>query len=135
VTTEVYPGVTFHGIIHTIGSKADEAHTYPVEIRLVNSDASPLKANMFGRVTFNPRSRREALVLPRETLVGSVENPQVFVVDNNVARLRDITLGDISGLNVEVLNGLTTEDTVVVNGQYNLRDNVEVAIVKQGDRP
>ncbi|MDD4053113.1 MAG: efflux transporter periplasmic adaptor subunit, partial [candidate division Zixibacteria bacterium] len=67
--------------------------------------------------------------------VGSVENPQVFVVDGKIAKLRDITLGGISGLNVEVLSGLTTEDTVVVNGQYNLRDNVEVAIVKQGDRP
>ncbi|MDD4052635.1 MAG: efflux RND transporter periplasmic adaptor subunit, partial [candidate division Zixibacteria bacterium] len=63
VTTDVYPGVTFQGIIHTIGSKADEAHTYPVEIALSNSDNNPLKANMFGRVTFNPRSRREALVL------------------------------------------------------------------------
>lgn len=132
VTTDIYPGITFYGIIHTIGSKADEAHTYPVEITLDNDEANPLKANMFGKVTFTPHNRREAVVLPREALVGSVEKPQVFVVENGIAALRDITMGEINGLNVEILGGLTTTDTVVVNGQYNLSDSVVVTVVTPG---
>jgi RND family efflux transporter MFP subunit len=133
VTTEVYPGVTFYGVIHTIGSKADEAHTYPVEVTLPNREDKPLKANMFGRVTFLPQGQTEMLVLPRAALVGSVEDPQVFVVDNDVARLRSITLGEISGLKVEVLSGLLPSDQVVLNGQYNLRDSTRVQVLKQGD--
>jgi RND family efflux transporter MFP subunit len=133
VTTDVYPGVTFSGTIHTISSKADEAHTYPVEVTLPNREDKPLKANMFGRVTFLPEGRTEMLVLPRAALVGSVEDPQVFVVDNDVARLRSITLGEVSGLKVEVLSGLLPSDQVVLNGQYNLRDSTRVQVLKQGD--
>ena len=32
ISTDVYPGVAFEGTIDNIASKADEAHTYPVEI-------------------------------------------------------------------------------------------------------
>jgi len=134
VTTDVYPGVTFNGIIYTIGAKADEAHTYPVEVTLANDDNNPLKANMFGRVTFTSLSSTAVLVLPRATLIGSVIHPQVFVVNGTTARLRNITIGECAGLNIEVRDGLTLQDTVVVNGQYNLRDGAEVMIVKQGDR-
>ncbi len=129
VASDVYPRVIFRGVIRTIGSRADDAHTYPLEVGLPNCGETPLKANMFGRVTFNAQSHREALVLPRQALVGSVENPQVFVVRGKVARLHDITMGEVNGLNVEILNGLTAADTVVIDGQYNLRDSVEVAVV------
>ncbi len=133
VTTEVYPGVIFTGKINTIGSKADEAHTYPVEVMLSNREDTPLKANMFGKITFRPQYRKEALLLPRAALVGSVETPQVFVVNQGIAKLRNITIGGVRGLDVEVLSGLTPADTVVLNGQYNLRDNANVAVVRQGD--
>jgi RND family efflux transporter MFP subunit len=132
VTTEVYPGVIFTGTIHTIGSKADEAHTYPVEVILTNREDTPLKANMFGKVTIRPHYRKEALLLPRAALVGSVEIPQVFVVSQSVAKLRNIAIGGVRGLDVEVLSGLTPQDTVVLNGQYNLRDNATVAVVGKG---
>jgi membrane fusion protein, multidrug efflux system len=133
VITEVYPGVIFPGTIHTIGSKADEAHTYPVEVVISNREETPLKANMFGKVTFRPQYQKKALLLPRAALVGSVTMPQVFVVSQSVARLHNIEIGEARGLNVEILSGLTPSDTVVLNGQYNLRDNVKVAIVGQGD--
>ena len=133
ITTEVYPGVIFTGTIHTIGSKADEAHTYPVEVILPNREDTPLKANMFGKVTLRPQYRKEALLLPRAALVGSVETPQVFVVNQSIAKLRNIAVGGVRGLNVEVLSGLTPADTVVLNGQYNLKDDAIVAVVRQGD--
>jgi RND family efflux transporter MFP subunit len=132
VTTEVYPGVIFTGTISTIGSKADEAHTYPVEVMISNREDAPLKANMFGKVTIRPHYRKEALLLPRAALVGSVETPQVFVVNQGIAKLRNITIGGVRGLDVEVLSGLTSQDTVVLNGQYNLRDNATVVVVGPG---
>jgi len=130
ITSEVYKGTTFEGKISTIGSKADEAHTYPVEIGLANNGKNPLKAGMFARVYFKTIQKKEAFAIPREALVGSVKTPQVFVVENNMARLRNITLGSEFGTNIEVLGGLTPGEVIVVNGQNNLTDNVKVDVMK-----
>jgi len=130
VTTDVYPGVVFAGRINTISAKADEGHTYPVEVTLPNSSVHPLKAGMFGRVSFTSVNRTPALVIPRESLIGSTKRPQVFVVEGERARLRDIVIGAETDSGLTVLSGLAQGENVVVNGQNNLKDSVTVDVLK-----
>ncbi|HTY36540.1 MAG TPA: efflux RND transporter periplasmic adaptor subunit [Bacteroidota bacterium] len=130
ITTEVYPGVVFQGKVSTISSKADDAHTYPVEVVLANNKEHPLKAGMFGRVLFVAVSDREALTIPRQALVGSAKKPQVYVVDNGIARLRDIVIGSEIGTDLEVVDGLRMNESIVLSGQNNLRDSVAVTVMK-----
>lgn len=127
-STDIYPGATFRGLIRTISDKADDSHTYPVEIGMANSPSQPLKAGMFVRVTFPSVSRRNALIIPRSCLVGSRRAPQVFVVEQNVAHLRDITVGAEVGLEIEVIGGLREGETVVSNGQNNIGDQSAVTV-------
>lgn len=130
VTSEVYRGVTLDGKIETISSKGDEAHTYPVEIVIANPSKYPLKAGMFARVFFKTIQRNEVMAIPREALVGSVKAPQVFVVENGVAKIRNVVLGAEFGTSVELISGLSAGETIVVNGQNNLSDNVKVDVLK-----
>jgi RND family efflux transporter MFP subunit len=130
VSTDVYPGVTFKGNISTISDKGDEAHTYPIEISLPNSKEHPLKAGMFGTVFFNSSSKGEKLFIPRDALIGSVKDAQVFVINNGVAQLRNIIVGNTFDKNLEVLKGLKAGEKVVVNGQNNLVDNYRVTVVQ-----
>ncbi|MHB8929700.1 MAG: efflux RND transporter periplasmic adaptor subunit [Melioribacteraceae bacterium] len=92
VTVDVYPGITFKGRVESVSSKGDDAHTYPVEISINNESAHPLKAGMFARVEFTSLKNRETIVIPRDALVGSVKEPQVFVVENGIAKLRNLTV-------------------------------------------
>ena len=131
VSVDVYPGVTFKGRVESISSKGDDAHTYPVEISINNESAHPLKAGMFARVEFTSLKDRETVVIPRESLVGSIKEPQVFVVENGIVKLRNLTVGDQSGIYVQVLQGLMVGETIVVNGQNNLVDNLRVEILNK----
>ncbi len=130
VTTDVYPGVTFEGRTTSISAKADEGHTYPVEITMDNSREHPLRAGMFGRISFVSLARDEALAIPREALVGSMKDPHVYVVEGPVARERSIVVGAEAGTDLMVLSGLRSGESVVVNGQNNLKDSVAVQILK-----
>lgn len=131
VTTDVYPGIVFNGRVESISNKGDEAHTYPTEISIVNQSQHLLKAGMFARVEFSSSKANDVIAIPREALVGSIKNPQVFVVENNTAKLRNVTLGTESGIYVQVLNGLNVGDVLVVNGQNNLEDNTKVEILNK----
>jgi RND family efflux transporter MFP subunit len=132
VSSDVYPGVTFSAKVLTISDKGDEAHTYPVEVMLENSKSHPLKAGMFARVAFTALTlaQSEVLVIPRGALVGSMKHPQIYIVESGIAKLRTLVIGPETGINLEVLQGVKEGETIVVNGQNNLKDNVPVTIVK-----
>jgi RND family efflux transporter MFP subunit len=130
VTTDVYPGVTFEGRVSTVSSKADDAHTYPIEVVLANSAKNPLKAGMFGRVSLVSVKDHESVTIPRQALVGSTKKPQLYVVQNGIARLRDIVVGSQVGTNLEVLSGVREAETIVLSGQNNLKDSVAVTVLK-----
>ncbi|MGD0590633.1 MAG: efflux RND transporter periplasmic adaptor subunit [Bacteroidota bacterium] len=127
VTTDVFPNTTFVGKIFTISSKGDDGHTYAVEILLPNPKQE-LKAGMFVHLTFKLNAQNSALIIPREAIVGSLQNAQVYVVNNNIATLRSILAGKETGTNVEVLQGLQEGESVVVDGQNNLSDNIQVVV-------
>lgn len=131
VTTDVYPGVTFNGRIEYISNKADEAHTYPTEISIANQSSHLLRAGMFARVELSSDINKNVIAIPREALVGSVKNPQVYIVENNIAKLRNVVLGAESGTYIEVIKGLNVGDVLVVNGQNNLEDNTKVEILNK----
>ncbi len=131
ITTDVYPGDTFDGVISMIGAKADEAHTYPVEITVTNRSSSPLKAGMFGRVQFTSLPSKSGLVIPREAVIGSIRNPQVYVVEKNVAKLRDIVVGSEAGTSLVVLRGVVDGEQVVIGGQNNLTNGAAVTVQKK----
>lgn len=128
VTTDVYPGVDFIGYIKSISSKADADHTYPVEVDFSNNRQHPLKAGMFATVYLNAQAASESLVIPRQSLVGSIETPQVFVVKNGTAVLRNIVVGSAYNKYIQVLGGLNQGEKVVTTGQDNLENGYKVEI-------
>lgn len=129
LTTDALVGKTFVGMVENIGSKADEAKTYPVEIFVKNSK-NLLKAGMFVRVQIPSAIKGKSLFISRQSLVGSIRNPQVYVVENNIAKLRNIQLGSEVGKKLEVLGGLKEGELVITNGIINLKDNTKVTIVQ-----
>lgn len=128
VSADVFPGRTFNGRVSYIAPQGSDEHNYPVEITI--DRASGLKAGTFVNVDFSQKSNQRALQIPRSALVESIKNPYVFVVNNNVATRRTITIGRDFGDSIEVLDGLKAGDQVVTTGQLNLSDGKPVQITK-----
>ncbi|MBK8660843.1 MAG: hypothetical protein IPN18_03140 [Ignavibacteriales bacterium] len=55
---------------------------------------------------FDRRVNRESVVIPRIALLGSSLDAKIFVVENNIARMRKITTGIESGTSIEILSGV-----------------------------
>lgn len=131
ISTEVYPGVIFDGKIANISDKGDNAHTYPVEVNFANSKTHPLKAGMFAQVIFTSVQPDKTVIVPRDAIIGSIKKAQLYVVSSDsVARLRSIVTGIEANGAVQVLEGLSEGETIVINGQNNLRDGIKVSILK-----
>lgn len=114
------------GTISAISVKADEAHTYPIEITL--SSAANLKVGMFVRVSFSQVEKGTTLVIPREAVIGSIRDAKVFVAEGDKARLRPVKLGnDVEG-NIEVVGGLRQGERVITTGQNTIGDGYTIKL-------
>lgn len=127
VRTDVYPSRPFSGTVSLVGVKGDAAHNYPVQVRVANPGTA-LRAGMYGSVGQAAQLREAALAIPRQALLGSAKNPQVFVVEGDKVKLRSITTGAGNNDWVEVFSGLKAGDRVVTAGHINLEDGSPVTV-------
>ncbi|SFC62195.1 efflux RND transporter periplasmic adaptor subunit [Flavobacterium phragmitis] len=131
ITASVYPDKTFSGKITFIAAKADASLNFPVEIEITNNANNDLKAGMYGTANFGSNNQKQNLkVVPRNAFVGSVSSNEIFVVENNIAKLKKVVAGRILGDKVEIINGLNDGDVVITTGQINLQDGNTVEIIK-----
>jgi len=126
ITTEIYPEVTFKGKVSFVSAQADGAHNYAVEIEMNNQKEAPLKAGTFVYADFARNSQQKLLLVPRTALIESLQNPMVYVVENGKAVVKKITIGRDIGSNIEVLNGLSENEEVIISGLVNIKEGSRV---------
>lgn len=128
LTVDVYPNTIFEGTVLSVGDKSDSplSHQYPVEVLLSNSRQHPLKVGMFARVEINAADFADAVVIPKQALLGDASHQQVYVVRNGVVSLRDVTVGVRYNGDVQILNGLEDGELVVTMGQSLIKDGSPV---------
>ncbi|MEP2671081.1 MAG: efflux RND transporter periplasmic adaptor subunit [Cyclobacteriaceae bacterium] len=131
VSADVYPDVDYKARLKFVGGTADVNLNFPVELEITNVKDKPLRGGMYGRATFELPVAETSLVIPRATLLGSIENAQVYVVSGDSVMLRPIIIGRLFSNNVEVLDGIKEGEKVVTSGQINLSDGAKVTILNE----
>lgn len=124
LTSGSVPGRTFSGRISHIGIKTDRGLNYPVEV-LLDKD-SDLRIGMYLKARFGSGAQRVGILIPRKAIVGSAKAADVYLVRDGKALLREISLGEVIGDRVEVLEGLSAGDVIITSGIMNVADGAAV---------
>jgi len=127
-----YPDETFAGTVASIDTRVDPV-TRSVAVRaLVPNQAGLLKPGMFLHVTVL-HSDADALVIEEGAMVPVQDRQYVYVVEDGIARQRQVRIGRRSPGRVEVTEGLQAGEVIVVEGTQSLRDGAPVEIVESRD--
>ncbi len=122
-----YAETTFDGRVASIDTRVDPS-TRSVAIRaLIDNSDGRLRPGMFMTVKL-VRPEGQALMLPEQAIVPENEQHFVYVVADGKAQKREIKIGRRRPGEVEVLQGLSADDGVVIDGTQNLRDGVPVRV-------
>ncbi len=130
-TSVAYPGRAFSGKVTTIGSRVDPVtRAIAVRAEIPNQD-NLLRPGMLMNVTLISR-QTEALMVPESALVPVQNRQYVYVVDDaSQARRRQVTIGRRRPGGVEIVDGLSEGEWVVVEGMLRLRPGVRVNVVER----
>lgn len=131
ITVDAYHGEEFTGKVARISPVLDlETRAAPIEIIVDNQDHR-LKSGMFARAKLVIQEYKNVPVILKEAIMGKAPDLYVYVVENNKAIFKKITLGLRQGAYFEVSAGLKEGDPVVIMGQPRLRDKAEVSVEEE----
>jgi RND family efflux transporter MFP subunit len=136
IQAEALPGVTLQGLITRISPSADpSSRVFEVEAALPNPHGR-MKVGMLATLRLGGGGPESALFVPLAAVIrpaGDSVGYAVYVVRDTsgaaVARLRRVSLGDVSGNLIAVREGLAPGDRVVVRGATIVADGQPVRVM------
>jgi membrane fusion protein (multidrug efflux system) len=89
---------------------------------------------MFARVGIVLERRSAALRIPRGAIVEAEGSPTVFVANGDKAEQRSIRTGLTNAGLIEVIDGLSGDERIVVVGQNGLKSGSSIRLIEEPGR-
>jgi len=131
IKSEIYPDLAFNGEIYKIYPTIDNAtKTFTVEVKIQNSNLK-LRPGMFSKIQLN-LGKGNAILVPNIALIKQTgtNDMYVFVNKNNVAQKTLVKTGRMFDDKIEILEGLSVGDEIVLVGQNKLENLSPIEIKK-----
>lgn len=128
IIIDVLPNTKLQGKVTMVGSKSNMGNSFPIQFTLQNIANNSIKAGMFGKVALNTNADEMGIVIPASILVGTSDQPKVYVVKNGKATLTNIAISKRTENKVVVSTGLNENDVVITNGFTNLFEGANISI-------
>src|SRR5713226_5836530 len=130
VSVEAYPGRTFTGKITRINPSVDQ-QTRAVEVEaLIDNREALLKPGFFVKATIPSSFIVDALFVPQDALLYVYGVYKVFVLDGNTLKEKEVKIGERSGDDVEIVEGLAQGERVALASKgQTLKEGVPVEVV------
>jgi RND family efflux transporter MFP subunit len=124
-----FPGKEFSGkVVRTSGAIDPSSRTLLTEVDVPN-DSGELFPGAYAQVRLVTGSNNRSVLIPANTLLFRSEGAAVGVVNqNNVVELKKIKIGRDLGTQLEITQGLTLDDRVIINPSDSLAPGQKVKI-------
>jgi len=120
------PGSQFAASIARISPTIDIRNGTFRATAIIDNAAGNLAPGMFGRFTIAYEKHTNALVIPSHALLDEDDQHTVYVVSNGEVVRRIVETGIEEAGRIEILDGLTVDEQIVVVGHSGLRDGAKV---------
>ena len=129
IVIEAFPETIIAGTIDRVDIIADQTtNTFGVEILVDNSNLA-LKAGMTARVRITTDTIPGAILIPQSTVLYRSDRNEVFIAGKNSrAILREVVLGRSSGEKIQITEGLSAGDQLIVTGGQYLKPDDDIVI-------
>jgi cobalt-zinc-cadmium efflux system membrane fusion protein len=128
INVDAFPGRTFTGKVARIAGGVDaDTRTVKTEVDIPNPEGL-LRPGMFARMALSAGTKR-ALVVPLSAITVVGNQSFVWVLRDDRVTRRQVTAGQTTSQVVEIVEGLTEQDTIVVRGTEMITEGGRVRAV------
>lgn len=132
LSIDAFPGQVFTGEVYAIDPRIESTgRTVLLRAKLPNDDGV-LRPGLFARVRLVVEKRDGAVIIPEQAIIPQGNTQYVYkVIDGKAVRV-EVKTGQRAKGTVEITEGVSANDMVVVAGQMKLRPDAPVTVIEKG---
>lgn len=118
----------YEGEVYAIDPQIDQ-NTRTLKIRAIsqNTDGT-LIPGQFAKIELILQEADNAIMLPTESVIPQLSGHRIYKYENGKAKELNVEIGVRTSTEVEIVNGLNIQDTVLVSGLLQIKDGSAVEI-------
>lgn len=128
IAVDAFSNRSFAGTVYAIDPRVDESGRAVVIRATVANDDGALRPGLFARVSLILREVANAITVPEQAIVPRGEKSMIYKVVGDGFEIVPVRLGSRRSGAVEVVQGLTAEDTVITTGHMKLRPGAKIKV-------
>ena len=126
---DAFPEEKFLGEVVSKGVAVDQiSKTLEVKIEILQPEVD-IPVGVFARGDILVKTNQDALIIPSSALTRKKDGIYIYVIEEGIARQKEVVLGIIQDERVEILDGLSEEEEIVVLGNQELEDGLRVDVL------
>jgi multidrug efflux pump subunit AcrA (membrane-fusion protein) len=128
LTVEAYPDRKFAGRVSAVNPAIDPvSRAATIEAEIENGD-NALRAGMFATARIVRQGGNHVVYVPRAAVLSdqNTQSYRVFVIENDVAKLRVVQIGDEEGDAIQIISGVKEGETVATSNLQQLFEGARV---------
>ena len=126
VSLDALPGKPYSGRVYAVNPQLDTAGRAVVLRAQMDNHGGALKPGMFARVRLTLADTGDTVVVPEQSVAMQGEEQIMFKVVDGRAMRTKVEVGQRRDGKVEIVEGISGSDTIVVAGWQRLRDGAAV---------
>ena len=129
-SSKLFPEEKYFGVISNIDQRINRDSRTIRAYAIIDNKNKNLRPGLLINIDIVLEEIKDTMLIPEESVLTSKDYSYVFVIDENVAKLKKVNLGITSNGMIQILSGLKSNDKVVTLGHEKLKDGSKIKIIE-----
>jgi len=129
-SSKLFPEQKYFGVISNIDQRVNRDSRTIRAYAIIDNKNKNLRPGLLLNIDIVLEEIKDTMLIPEESVLTSKDFSYVFIIDENVAKLKKVNLGITSNGMIQILSGLKSNDRVVTLGHEKLKDGSQIKIIE-----
>tara|TARA_B100000925_G_scaffold283539_1_gene257542 strand:- start:480 stop:941 length:462 start_codon:yes stop_codon:yes gene_type:complete len=128
-SSKLYPNEKYFGVITSIDQRVDVNSRTIKSYALIDNTKNLLRPGLLINVDIILDERQDAVIVPEESILTAKDYSYVFLVEEDIAKLKKVETGITNEGKTEILKGIEVGDKIVTLGHEKLKDGSKIKFI------
>jgi membrane fusion protein (multidrug efflux system) len=129
-SSKLFPDQKYFGVISNIDQRVNRDSRTIRAYAIIDNKNKNLRPGLLLNIDIVLDEIKDTMLIPEESVLTSKDYSYVFIIDEDVAKLKKVNLGITSNGMIQILSGLKSNDKVVTLGHEKLKDGSKIKIIE-----
>ena len=129
-SSKLFPEQKYFGVISNIDQRVNRDSRTIRAYAIIDNKNNNLRPGIMLNIDIILDEIEATMLIPEESVLTSKDFSYVFVIEEDIAKLKEVNIGISSNGMIQILSGISSGDKVVTLGHEKLKDGSKIKIIE-----